>query len=68
MIDAGGKVVASVPSNSTSSVFYNISCPEYVYDFDDCSFSDMVPQACYSHQMDAVVACYEGESAKFNWN
>ena len=62
----GGKVVTSIPSSSTSSVLYNISCPEYVYNAYDCSFSDMIPQACFSHQMDTVVACYEGESAKFS--
>ena len=54
--------MTSVPSRSTSSVVYNFSCPEYVYDTYNCTFSDMTPEACFSHQMDAVVACYEGES------
>ena len=64
----GGEIISSTQSNSTSSVLYNITCPEDSAGFDYCSYSDMVPEACLSHQMDAVIACYEGESTELNWN
>ena len=60
-VGSGGEVVNGTVSNSNSQILYNISCPEYTYGFYDCSYSTTPPLVCIDHQMDAVVACYDGE-------
>ena len=61
---AGGIIVGSKPSDSTSQILYNVSCPTSTYGFYSCSYSEIPPEDCSNHQADTVVACYEGNQAR----